>query len=190
MAVYLYRTLPQTYDEFDKQMHGFIGAYLTGMDGTPAPPELTVPPWPKAPSAAVLAGIEKRREKWVQSAKHAPKYNADTDGVALRIEPTGSPFEPVTYQAEITSVTSTAPAQVEAKFRKAGGNITGVEFKGRKAGTMNMQTLGRFTVSPASLFIPLAAPGQAEQWEIQGQALKGDTLIGTPSDIKPVLVRG
>ncbi len=53
-----------------------------------------------------------------------------------------------------------------------------------------MVELGRFAVTPASLHIPIATPGQAEAWEIWGQALKGDTLIGTASDHKEVLVRG
>jgi hypothetical protein len=31
---------------------------------------------------------------------------------------------------------------------------------------------------------------QSNEWELQAQAFKGDTLIGTSSDIKSVLVRG
>ena len=124
------------------------------------------------------------------------RMNADSNGpqlaaqVARVRESTGVPFDPATYQAEITSAETTAPSQVQAKFRKARGNITGVAFTGRKTGSSNWMDLGKFTVSPASLHVPITTPGQAEQWEIQARAFKGDTMIGLVSDIKTVLVRG
>jgi hypothetical protein len=102
----------------------------------------------------------------------------------------GGAFTPDTYKAEISSVVSMAPGQVEVKFRKARGHISGMEFTGRKSGTSNWANLGRFTVATASLDIPIATPGQPENWEIQGQALRNDKPIGIQSDIKPVTVRG
>lgn len=189
-ALYLYRTLPLLYDKFTVDVHGYINSYLTGADGTPAPAAPTVPAWPTAPDPAVLTGVEARRMRWVQTIKNSAGYNPDTNGQTLLLETGSGPFQPDDYQAVIVSAVSLAPGQVSAKFRKARGAITGMAFSGHKSGSANVVDLGRFTVSPASLHIPIGTPGQAEVWEIWGQALKGDTLIGKPSDHKEVLVRG
>jgi hypothetical protein len=190
VAVYLYRTLSGLYDGFNKLVNGYISAYLSNADGTPAPTAPTVPAWPALPAAGVLAGIEGRRTKWVPLLKNATSYDPAVQGQTLQLEPDGGSFDPGSYQAIITDAQSLSAAQVSARFRKAGGNITGVAISGRKAGTAAFTDLGKFTVSPASLHIPITTPGQPEEWELQAQAFKGDTLIGTPSDIKSVLVRG
>ena len=171
------------------EVHGYINSYLSGAKDAAAPVAPAVPAWPVAP-AAVLAGIEARRMDWVPSLKHATGYNPQTDGVTLQTEIVGGGFDAAAYQAVVVSAVSHAPAQVAAAFRKARGEITGLEFSGRKVGTQALVKLGRFNVSPASLHIPIATPGVAEDWEIQGQGYRGDTLVGVPSDFKPVLVRG
>ena len=190
IAVYLYRTLPGLYDGFNKQVTRYINAFLSNPDTTPAPDAPPVPAWPALPAPGVLAGIEARRAKWVQVLKNLPDYHPAAQGVTLQLEAVGATFDPGSYQAVIVDAHSLAPAQVSAKFRKARGSVTGVAFSGRRKGSGAFTDLGRFTVSPASLHIPIATPGQPEEWELQAQAFKGDTLIGTPSDIKPVLVRG
>jgi len=190
IAVYLYRTLPNLYDGFNKQITSYINAWLSNADGMPAPAAPPVPAWPMIPGPIVLAGIESRRARWVQTLKHAGGYDPATHGVTLHLEPAGAAFDANNYKAVIVDAQSLAPAQVSAKFRKARGSVTGVAFSGRKKGSAAFTDLGRFTVSPASLHIPIATPGQPEEWELQAQAFKGDTLIGTHSDIKPVLVRG
>ncbi len=190
MAVYLYRTLPGLYDTFVVQVHGYINSYLTGAVGTPAPKVMPLPAWPAMPVTGVVSGIEGRRVKWVPVLKNSTGYEPTNQGVALLLESVGGAFQPDSYKAEIVSVESLAVAQVMVKFRKARGAITGMAFNGRKTGTGTFLDLGRFTVTPASLHIPIGTPGQAELWEIQGQAFKGDTLIGTPSSISEVLVRG
>lgn len=188
-SVYLYRTLPATYEEFGKRVTGYIHTFLYDPDGTPAPSVPPVPSWP--PLATVsLAGIEERREKWVQLAKHAANYDPLVQGAVLRIEPTGTPFDPATYQAEIFGAASPGPATVTCKFRKAGGEISAMAFSGRRVGTVAWVDLGRFTATPASLHIPLQTPGIPEVWEFQGQALIKDAPIGIPSDHVQVLVRG
>ena len=190
VAVYLYRTLPNLYDGFNKQVTGYINAFLSHADGTPVPNAPPVPAWPALPAPGVLAGIETRRAKWAQVLKNAGAYDPATHGVTLHLEPAGAAFDANNYQAVIVDAQSLAPAQVSAKFRKARGSVTGVAFSGRRKSGGAFTDLGRFTVSPASLHIPIATPGQPEEWELQAQAFKRDTLIGTPSDIKPVLVRG
>jgi hypothetical protein len=47
---------------------------------------------------------------------------------------------------------------------------------------------GRF--SPATLEIPIATPGVAEDWQIQALAILKDQPVGTASDFVQVLVRG
>lgn len=189
MAVYLYRTLPQLYDTFVVQVHGYINTILTGADGTPAPSAPPLPEWP-TPPLAVLRGIEARRIKWVQSLKNADNYAAEVDGATLQTEMGGSAFDPNTFKATLLSVQSQSPATVQAKARKARGAIHGNAFSGRKADSANWVDLGRFTSPDVSLHIPIATPGQAEEWEIRCQGLKADKLIGQPSDLKQVLVRG
>ena len=112
-------------------------------------------------------------------------------GATLRIEATGTPFDPATYQAVIFDLTSPASATVSAKFRKAGGHIDAMGFTGRKmAGAGAWLDLGRFMATPATLHIPIAVAGQPEEWEIRGQAYIRDTPVGLPSEIATVLVRG
>ncbi|MDQ6765775.1 MAG: hypothetical protein M3Z22_06715 [Verrucomicrobiota bacterium] len=189
-AVYLYRTLPQVYDKFTVEVHGYCNSYLTGADGMPAPTPPPLPAWPKFPSPAVLAGIEKRREKWVQLLKNTAGYDPQVTGVTMRTEIVGGNFDQATYAAEVSEAVSLSPAHVQAKFAKGRGKIDSMEFSGRKIGTTAMVALGRFSVSPASLAIPIATQGVAEEWEIQGRAVKNDQLIGVASMLMPVLVRG
>ena len=190
LAVYLYRTLPGLYDNFGKEVHGYIASYLGGADGTPAPTAPTLPAWPPLPAAGILAGLEARRAAWVQVFKKTTGYDPAVQGAALLLEATGAPFDPATYKADIASLHSPAPGLVLAHFRKARGQVDAMQFQGRKAGTPAWTDLGRFIGTPASLHIPIATPGQPEDWEIQGQAVKRDALIGLPSDIHSVTVRG
>ena len=120
----------------------------------------------------------------------ATGYDPQVTGQMLRTEAPTDTFDLATYQAEVFGVVSQAPAHVQAKFRKAGGRIDSMEFSGRKIGSTAMVTLGRFTVSPASLAIPITTAGVAEEWEIQGRAVKSDKLVGEASMLVPVLVRG
>ena len=189
LAVYLYRTLPSTFEEFGKRVTGFINTYLSDPDGSPAPTPPSVPGWPAVPASA-SSGIEARREKWVQAAKHTTAYDPGVQGAVLRIEPTGTPFDPATYQAEIFGATSPSPGTVQCKFRKARGNIDAMAFFGRRGGTVPLVSLGRFTSTPATFTIPLLTPGTSETWDLQGRALIKDVDIGSPSDLVQVIVRG
>ena len=187
-GVYLYRTLPVTFEEFTKRVTGYIHTYLFDPDGTAAPLIPPVPSWP-ALASTVLAGLEARREKWVQQAKHATNYDPGVQGATLRIEPTGTPFDPATYKAEIFGALSPGPATVSCKFRKARNNIAGVAFSGRRKGAAAFVPLGRFTATPATFLIPLQTPGVPEEWDLQGRALIKDVEIGLPSDLVQLIVR-
>ena len=190
-GVFLYRTLPALYDNIGKKINGYIKTYLFDPDGTPAPQFPTIPPQPSAGIPSALAGIEARREIWVKAIKSLDGYDAGVQGVALRIEQTGTAFDPATYKAEITGVSSPSARAVVAEFRKARGKIAGVRFLGRKIGTTTLVELGGLrTVSPTTLEIPIATAGVAEDWEIQARAVVKDVLVGIASDFAPVLVRG
>ncbi|HEY5037215.1 MAG TPA: hypothetical protein VII74_08810, partial [Chthoniobacterales bacterium] len=79
------------------------------------------------------------------------------------------PFQPDTYQAVIVSAVSFAPGQVSVKFRKARGAITGMAFSGHKSGSATVVDLGRFTVSPASLHIPIGTPARRRYGRFGGR---------------------
>ena len=139
----------------------------------------------------MLAGVEERPAKWVQAIKKLDGYDPAVQGVTLRIEPTGTPFDPATYKAEITEASSPSARVVIAGFRKARGRIPGVTFFGRKIGTATLVPLGDVrTVPPATPEIPIATAGVAEEWEFQARAFLKDELVGIASDFVTVLVRG
>ena len=190
LGVYLYRTLPATYSDFGKRVTGYISTYLSDPDGTLPPTIPMVPSWPGFSGGSTNAGLEARREKWVQIAKHAANYDPTVQGAVLRIESTGTPFDPATYQAEIFGADSPGPATVLCKFRKARSNIDAMKFMGRKSGLPGWVNLGTYTATPASLHIPLQTPGSPEQWDLMGRALVRDVEIGLPSNLLQVLVRG
>lgn len=190
-GVFLYHTLPQLYDKLGKKITGYIKTYLYDPDGTPAPVFPTIPPLPSLGVPSVLAGVEARREKWVPEIRALTNYDPLVQGVTLRLETTGTPFDPATYKGVIVSVESNAPRQVTAAFRKASGKVQGGKFLGRKIGTAVLHTFPDVrTVSPATLEVPIATPGVAEEWEFQFQPYLKDQPVGLASDFVTVLVRG
>ncbi|MEO7933052.1 MAG: hypothetical protein ABIT76_07830 [Chthoniobacterales bacterium] len=132
-GVYLYRTLPQTYEKYTQAINGYCHGYLDAADNTPPPVLPSLPVAPATP-AAVKSGIEARRAKWVQQAKASTSYDAAVQGVTLRIESTGHAFDAATYQADIFGASSDAPGTVTCKFRKAGGQIDAMSFRGPQIG--------------------------------------------------------
>ena len=107
-GVFVYHTLPAVYDKLGKKINGYIQSYLYDPEGTDAPIFPTIPPMPSLGVPTVLAGIEKRRELWVPEIRALANYDPLTQGVTLRIETTGTPFNPATYKGEITSLESNA----------------------------------------------------------------------------------
>ena len=70
------------------------------------------------PSTNAVAGIDVRRIAWVERCKSSTLYTPDVIGVALRTEPTGTPFDPATWKAKIRLAECTGPAQVRLKLAK------------------------------------------------------------------------
>ncbi|MBA2436307.1 MAG: hypothetical protein H0V54_14725 [Chthoniobacterales bacterium] len=146
-GVYLYRTLRVAYEEATTRVIGYADAITDGGNGTPAPAAPAMPTWPAAPATAVDAGIEARREMWVQSVKSNPAFNAGTMGTTLRLEATATPFNPSTYMAKLDGLSSPAAKQLRFKFGKSYGRVDGVNLYGRKSGQSAWVNLGRFNAT-------------------------------------------
>lgn len=189
-CIYLYRTLRSTFDNFTKAIITYADGITDAPDGSPSPAAPMVPAWPMPPSSTsgINAGLEKRREKWVQSMKGMPGYT-ETIGRTLGVIAPGSNFNATTYQAQLYDVSSPSGCTVSAKFRKALGNIDGINLYGRKVGATAWANLGRYTAAPCSASVPLTTPTSPEEWEFQARAVKRDVEIGLPSDIVPQIVR-
>ena len=69
-GVYPYRTLRVVYEEANTRVIGYANSITDGENGAPAPTVPAMPTWSAAPETAVPAGIETRRERWVQKVKH------------------------------------------------------------------------------------------------------------------------
>lgn len=187
-GIYLYRTVRVTFEEY----HSAVIAYCDEVLGEPAGAELPAapapPPWPTPPPFAVLTGIEKRRTQWVAQVKSNALYTT-TLGELLRIEEGGTPFDPTTYQAVLLNVASPSAGTVAGKFRKASGQIDGINLYGRKEGASGWTGLGRFNATPFSAMVPLAGAAP-EAWEFQARAVRRDVEIGTASLISQAIIRG
>lgn len=186
-AVYSYIGVRSLFDEFTKALMAYADLILDGPNGSALPAMPTVPGFPPAPQPAILCGIEKRRELWVATAKMKSGYTPAA-GAMLGIETPADPFDPATYVAELFALSSPAAATVAGKFRKARGNIDGINLYGRKSGTSGWVMLGRFNATPFSALVPLSG-ANPEDWEFQARAVKRDVEIGLPSMIIPQMIR-
>lgn len=187
-GVYLYRTLRVAYEEATVRVIGYANMILGSSNGVPAPDAPTMPTWPAAPATAVVAGIEARRELWVKMVKGSPGYDSATIGATLRIEAPVNAFNPSTYTARMSDVSSPAAKQVRFKFGKAYGDVDGVNLYGRKSGETSWLPLGRFNATPANAVVPVAN-GNPEEWQFEARAVKRDKEIGLPSPATSVIIR-
>jgi hypothetical protein len=188
-AVYLLRTLPNTYLEFGKRVTGYADSYMDGPANGPAPAEPEVPLWPGGSFTPITTGIEARRIDWVRLAKASPAYNPETIGAVLRLEQTGDPFDPATYKAELSDFASPAANTVTFKFRKARGEVDGINLYLRRKGDAAWTFVRFYSKSPATDTTPVKVAGTPEEREYQGRAVIADAEVGIMSDIDTVLVR-
>ncbi|HEV7401565.1 MAG TPA: hypothetical protein VGO11_01515 [Chthoniobacteraceae bacterium] len=187
-GVYLYRTIREAFDNLQKATLAWADVYLDAAVGTSVPTPPNVPSWPALPADGIAPGIEERRVQWVARAKASPSYNPPI-GAQLGTEATGDGFDEATYKAILSNLASPSAYTVTGKFRKAGGQIDGINLYGRKEGTMAWIFLGRFNATPFSALVPLAGAAP-EPWEFLARAVKRDVEIGVPSDVVQVIVRG
>ncbi len=189
-AVFLLRTLPNTYLEFGKRVTGYAASYLDGPANGPAPFPPVVPDWPSGAGAAITTGIEARRIEWVRLAKANPLYDPETIGAVLRLESTGDAFDPTTYTAELSDFASPSANTVTFKFRKASGEVDGINLYMRRKGETAWTFVRFFSKSPATDTTAVKVAGSPEEREYQARAVIADVEVGIVSDIESVLVRG
>lgn len=186
-ATYCYATVHRFFQGFSDALTAYETQILSAPNGTPMPTMPTVPDLPTPPASTILAGVEARRIFWVQEIKNKPGYNSSV-GAQLGIETPERPFEREAYQCQLLNLVSNSPHTVGGRFRKAGGNVDGINLYGRKAGTAAWQNLGRFNATPFTAQVPLvgAAP---ENWEFYAMAVRADVEFGQGSAILSVTVR-
>ena len=186
-ATYCYGTVHRFFQGINDALTAYENQILTAANGTAMPALPTVPAVPAPPASLILAGIEARRISWVQEVKNKPGYNASI-GAQLGIETPSAPFDQKTYACQLLNLASNAPHTVGGKFRKAGGNVDGINLYGRRAGTVAWTNLGRFNATPFTAQVPLTT-GAPESWEFYAMAVKADVEFGQGSAISPVIVR-
>ena len=179
------------YEKLYSEVSGWVQTVLNAPNISPIPAFPMIPVWPAVPAGAtILPGIDERRVKWVERCKSSPNYTPDVIGVALHTEPTGTPFDPMTWHAKIRSIECTGPAQVRIKLAKASGEVDANAVYFRRHGQMVWTKLGVFTQAEITDTTPCAVPGQPEEREYQVRSVIKDVEIGIASDIETVIVRG
>jgi len=128
-----------------------------------------------------LAGLRGEIAKWKVT-------DGMTDAIAaeLQIVGGGTPFNPETYQPQVTA--QVFSGYVRFKFKKLGAD--GINLYTRIKGTMGWKFVSRDTNSPYDDHTPLAVPGQSEVREYQAFGILGDDQIGQPCDIITVTFAG
>jgi len=190
-AAWMLDTVRETYEKLYNEVSGWVQTILKLPNGAPNPDLPTIPAWPTMPGGvSIVPGINARRILWVDKCKASPLYTPDVIGVALRTEPTGTPFDPNTWQAIIRSLECTGPDQVRIKMAKASGAIDANAIYSRIAGAGAMVKVGTYTQATVTLNTPNATPGQPEEREYEIRSVIKDAEIGLASDIHTVIVRG
>ena len=191
IAEWMIGSVLDPYEKLYSEVSGWVRTVLDAANGAPIPAFPMIPVWPALPpSATIVAGIDVRRVLWVERCKSSTNYTPDVIGVALRTEPTGTPFDPMTWQAKIRSIECTGPAQVRIKLAKASGEVDANAVYFRRHGQMVWTKLGVFTQAEITDTTPCAVPGQPEEREYLVRSVIKDVEIGIASDIETVIVRG
>lgn len=128
-----------------------------------------------------LAGLRGEVAKWKVA-------DGMTDAIAAELQIVGgsAPFNPETYQAQIT--VQAFSGYVRVKFIKSGAD--GINLYMRLKGQTAWKFVSRDTNSPYDDHTPLAVAGQSEVREYQAFGIWGDEQIGQPSDIVSVTFAG
>jgi len=174
-AVYIYETLGT---EIDSDPGHTANAVLTGQSSG----EYVDLPASSGAPAAVRPGIDTRRQARVERIKRHDKYN-EAIGKQLRIE-TGAKFDANNYRAELGRARPTGN-YVTIPFRKAGGDVAGINLYRQHAGGGAPQLVGFFMRTPAID----TAPGKSGQLTYTARAVINGKEIGQASDAVAVTMR-
>jgi hypothetical protein len=140
------------------------GSYVDLHGGAGAPP-------------AVRPGIDTRRQARVERIKAQSKF---TDAIAKQLKIVSGKVDPNRYQAELGQPRQTGP-NITIPFRKAGGEVSGINLYRQGKGERSPQFIGFFWRTPAID----TKPGSG-QLTYTARAVIEEKEIGQPSD--PVTV--
>ena len=124
-------------------------------------------------------GIDTRRQARVERIKANPKFTAEI-GKKLKIET--DKLDTANYQAELGRARQTGNF-VTIPFRKAGGNVSGINLYRQGKGDKSPQKVGFYFRTPAID----TAPGKGEL-NYTARAVMNDKEIGQASDAVSVTV--
>ena len=163
---------------------GWCDSLLTAMDGADQAKTawLTASQAKQTQMNTSLAGLRGEIAKWKVA-------DGMTDAIATELQIVGgggTPFNPETYQAQIT--VQAFSGYVRIKFTKSGAD--GINLYSRLKGQTVWKFVSRDTNSPYDDHTPLAVAGQSEVREYQAFGIWGDDQIGIPSDIASVTFAG
>jgi hypothetical protein len=144
-------------------------------------------PSSSAAPPAVRPGIDTRRQARVERIKASPAFTFDVIGKQLKI--VGGKFDPKNYKAELGQARQTGPNTVVIPFRKAGGEVSGINLYRQRRGDGAPQLVNFFMRTPAVDPLPAASPGKVEERTYTARAVVGGKEIGQPSDAVTVTVK-
>jgi len=172
-AAYLLKTLgPEIESDPGHAAHAVLEGQSSG-DYVDLPSE-------GAPTA-VRPGIDTRRQARAERIKSHPNYT-EAIGKQLRIVP-GAKLDPKRYKAELGQPRRTGNF-VTIPFRKAGGEVNGINLYRQCKGEKTPQRIGFFFRTPA--IDTTARP--SEECSYTARAVINDKEIGQPSDAVSVTV--
>jgi hypothetical protein len=178
-AVYLLKTLGPEIES--NRAH----AALAVLEGQSQGSYVDLPSTSGAPPA-VRPGIDTRRQARVERIKASSAFTFDVIGKQLKI--VAGKFDPKNYKAELGQARQTGPNTVIAPFRKAGGEVAGINLYRQRKGESTPQLVNFFIRTPAVDPTPPASPGKSEERTYTARAVINGKEIGQPSDAVNVTV--
>jgi hypothetical protein len=126
---------------------------------------------------AVLPGIDTRRQARVERIKANPKFS---EAIGKQLKIASDKVDPKKYKAEL-GVARRTGNYVTIPFRKAGGNVSGINLYRQCKGDKAPQKIGFFFRTPAIDTTPTRS-GKSEQCSYTARAVLDGEEIGQPSD--------
>jgi hypothetical protein len=173
-AVYLLQTLgPEIESDPGHAAHAVLEGQSAG-DFVGLPSSSGAPP-------AVRPGIDTRRQARAERIKRHSGYS---EGIGKQLRMVVEQLDPKSYKAELGEPRQTGPNTVTIPFRKAGGEVSGINLYRQSKGEGAPQLVGFFMRTPAID----TAPGESDQLTYTARAVLEGKEIGQPSDAVTVLV--
>jgi hypothetical protein len=135
----------------------------------------------------VRPGIDTRRQARIERIKASAAFTFDVIGKQLKV--VGGKFDPKNYKAELGQARQTGPNTVIVPFRKAGGEVAGINLYRQRKGESEARLVAFFKRTPAMDPIPVASLGKSEERTYTARAVMNGKEIGQPSDAVSVTVK-